>query len=173
MNYGIAAHEILLLDHFELSLANQQSAHAVDEERLIAAARRVLQGSRFTSASVSLAVVDDPTIHTLNRRYLGHDYPTDVLSFVLEQREDHLEGEVVFSADTAAAVAAEANHPAWTAAEEQLLYVIHGMLHLVGFDDRTEADALRMRAGEKFYLRQCGVELPGTAPHGESRAPSP
>ncbi len=117
-----------------LRLSNQQSRHPVDEAQLIEAATAVLQDSAFSSAAISLAVVDDATIHELNRRYLDHDWPTDVLSFVLEDDGDHLEGEVILSADTAAAAAAEVG---WPAADEQLLYVIHGMLHLVGYDDKS------------------------------------
>ncbi len=141
---------------FELSLANQQSAHAVDEGRILDAAQRVLVDSKFASASISLAVVDDPTIQALNQQFLHHDWPTDVLSFVLDVSESHLDGEVVLSADMAAAAASEAG---WLPADEQLLYVIHGMLHLVGLDDQSEADAARMRAAERYYLRECGVEL--------------
>jgi probable rRNA maturation factor len=142
---------------FELSLANQQSAHAVDEGALLAAARRVLTDSKFTSATISLAVVDDATIHTLNRQFLEHDYPTDVLSFVLDTDGAHLNGEVVLSADTAATAAAEEG---WPAGHEQMLYVIHGVLHLVGLDDQSEADSRNMRAAERFYLQECGVEVP-------------
>ena len=64
---------------------------------------------------------------------MNHDWPTDVLSFVLDDDDGHLEGEVIISADTAAAAAAEVG---WPAAAEQLLYVIHGMLHLVGYRDK-------------------------------------
>ena len=142
---------------FELSLANQQSAHIVNGKRLMDAARRVLADSKFKSASISLAVVDDPTIQQLNQQFLSHDWPTDVLSFVLDANDSHLHGEVVLSADTAAAAAAEEG---WPAGDEQLLYVIHGMLHLVGLDDQS-ADATRnMRAAERFYLGECGVVLP-------------
>jgi probable rRNA maturation factor len=142
---------------FAISVANEQSRHAVDEQALVAAARAVLNDSRFDSANISLAVVDDTTIHELNRRHLNHDWPTDVLSFVLDESDRHLEGEVIISADTAAAAAAEAG---WADAAEQLLYVIHGMLHLVGYRDKSPEDAARMRSGEAAYLRKLGLELP-------------
>jgi probable rRNA maturation factor len=138
---------------FELSLANEQSAHAVDQERLLSAARSVLEDSRFKSATISLAVVDDATIHAINLEFLEHDYPTDVLSFTLDDMGGHLNGEIVLSADTAAEAACEHST---TAAHEQLLYVIHGMLHLVGYDDVNATDAERMRSAEQQYLRQCG-----------------
>jgi probable rRNA maturation factor len=135
---------------FEFSLANNQLAHEVDEERLLSAARRVLEDSSYRSAAISVAVVDDDTIHALNRQFLKHDYPTDVLSFTLEDTGAHLDGEIVLSADTAATAATEHGT---TASHEQLLYVIHGMLHLVGYDDIEPADAQRMRAAEQYYLQ--------------------
>jgi probable rRNA maturation factor len=156
MSHGIIASDTFH-SGFELSLANQQSDHAVDEARLLDAARRVLDDSQFESVTISLAVVDDPTIHALNRQYLNHDWPTDVLSFVLDRGSTHLNGEVVLSADTAAVAAAEAG---WSAADEQLLYVVHGMLHLVGLDDQLESEAVKMRAAERFYLKECGVTVP-------------
>jgi probable rRNA maturation factor len=143
-------------DRFQIALANDQLRYPVDESQLIHAANSVLQDSDFLSANISLAVIDDETMHELNRRHLDHDYPTDVLSFVLDDEGDHLEGEVILSADTAASVAEELGH---AAAQEQLLYVIHGMLHLVGYDDKSTADAEEMRAAEERYLQQFGVKL--------------
>src|SRR5690349_17711033 len=125
-----------LADRFQIALVNEQCGHPVNEAQLTQAATAVLRDSAFTSAAISLAVVDDEAIHELNRRHLDHDYPTDVLSFVLEDDDDHLEGEVILSADTAATVADELGN---AAAEEQLLYVIHGMLHLVGYDDKSDS----------------------------------
>ena len=141
---------------YQIALSNQQSRHRVNEAQLTDAATLVLQDSAFSSAAISIAVVDDDTIHQLNRRHLQHDWPTDVLSFVLEGDGDHLEGEVILSADTAAASAEEFGI---AAGEEQLLYVIHGMLHLVGYDDKTDAEAEEMRAAETRYLHRFGVEL--------------
>jgi probable rRNA maturation factor len=142
---------------FAISLANEQSRHAVNEQSLIDAARAVLRKSDFRSANVSLAVVDDAKIHELNRRHLNHDWPTDVLSFVLDDDGNHLEGEVIISADTAAATAAEVGA---AAVAEQVLYVIHGMLHLVGHDDTTADDRRTMRAAEAELLRSLGWESP-------------
>jgi probable rRNA maturation factor len=67
-----------------------------------------------------------------------------------------LEGEIILSADTAASAAAEHGS---SADHEQLLYVIHGMLHLVGYGDKSEDEAQEMLATEARYLRQLGVEL--------------
>lgn len=137
-------------NQFEVALSNQQVRHPVDEQQLREAAIAVLSNSEFSSAAVSIAVVDDATIHELNRRHLDHDWPTDVLSFVLEGDNGHLEGEVIISADTAAAAAEELG---CTAEREQLLYVIHGMLHLVGYRDQLGDDAAEMRAAESAYLQ--------------------
>jgi probable rRNA maturation factor len=145
-----------LASPYQIALSNQQSRHPIDETQLTEAASAILQDSAYSSAAISLAVVDDETIHELNRRHLEHDWPTDVLSFVLEDDGDHLEGEVILSADTASAAAGEHGH---AAAEEQLLYVIHGMLHLVGYDDKADENAQEMRAAEARYLQQFGVEL--------------
>jgi probable rRNA maturation factor len=145
-----------LASPYQIALSNQQSRHPVDEAQLTEAAAAVLRDSAFSSAAISLAVVDDEMMHELNRRHLEHDWPTDVLSFVLENDGNHLEGEVILSADTAAAAAGEHGH---SDAEEQLLYVIHGMLHLVGYDDKGDNNAQEMRAAECRYLQKFGVEL--------------
>jgi probable rRNA maturation factor len=162
-----------LSTRFAVSLANEQSTHPVDAQRLQAAARSVLEDSAYTSAAISLAVVDDATIHELNRRYLGHDWPTDVLSFVLDESDGHLEGEVVISADTAAAAgrAPALAGRGWSAAEEQLLYVIHGTLHLVGYDDKSPGDTAQMRAAEREYLQQLGIDSTGAGLEVERLAP--
>jgi probable rRNA maturation factor len=157
-----AARTIAMAERFEISLTNEQSRHPVDEQRLVEAARAVLQDSEFSSAGISLAVVDDETIHELNRRHLEHDWPTDVLSFVLEDDGSHLEGEVIVSADTAAAAAEEVGT---SAEQEQLLYVIHGMLHLVRYRDKSDEDAREMRVAESRYLQRFNVGSPrGAAP---------
>ena len=139
----------------EIELSNRQTRHAVDESRLISAARFVLSEAGIRSGEVSLVVVDDSEIHELNRRYLDHDHATDVLSFVLDREGSRLDGEVIVSADTAAVAAAKYG---WKLDDELLLYVIHGTLHLVGFDDLAPDDQAKMRARERHYLQRYQLE---------------
>ncbi len=141
----------------QVFIANEQSALAIDEPRLVSAVRSVLAESSFQSATVSVAVVDDQTIHALNRRYLQHDYPTDVLSFVLEDDGRQLQGELIISADTAARSAVDYG---WSAADELLLYLVHGALHLVGHRDQEPTEIAAMRQAEAAHLKQLGIAIP-------------
>lgn len=143
-----------------IEIANEQSALDVDEERLRAAAGEILADAGYEAGELSVAVVDDPTIHLLNRKHLDHDYPTDVLSFLLEEGDGRLEGEVIVSADTAQTNASEYG---WSAADELLLYVVHGVLHLVGHRDKADDETAAMREAEAKYLRRVGVEPPALA----------
>lgn len=138
-------------------IANQQSTLAVDEPRLRLVAEAILRDAGYTDPELSIAVVDDPTIHELNRRHLQHDYPTDVLSFALLDEPPRIEGEVIVSADTAVANAREYG---WPPEDELLLYVVHGVLHLAGFRDKSDGDIAAMRAAEAKYLRLAGAEPP-------------
>jgi probable rRNA maturation factor len=137
----------------EVSISAECSAIPVDEQRLRQAVTSIVDESEFDSAAVSVAVVDDATLHDLNRRFLNHDYPTDVLSFVLENADGHLEGEVIVSADMAAAIALEVG---WPNEAELLLYVIHGTLHLVGYEDQSPSQAAKMRTAEARCLARFG-----------------
>ena len=142
------------LPKFKVEFSSQQRAQAIDRKRLIAAVRAVLEGQRIKRASISIAIVDDPTIHQLNRRYLNHDEPTDVISFALESNGECIDGQIVISAETAAVTAKEYG---WKTGDELLLYAIHGTLHLVGYDDLTPAAKKIMRRAEMHYLAQFGL----------------
>ena len=141
----------------EVAVANEQRVLNIDAERLRAAASMVLAMEGPGEAAVSIAVVDDATIHALNRQFLNHDYPTDVLSFVLDEGEDSLDGEIIVSAEMALA---QSSAFGWGPDEELLLYVIHGALHLVGYDDQSSEGARAMRDAEARYLRQLGAQQP-------------
>lgn len=140
-----------------VEIADEQEHQQYDHNRLKQAVTQVLQDAGIRSGEISVAIVDDARIHELNRRYLKHDYPTDVLSFVLDrdERAGTLEGEVIVSGDYAGR---EAVQYEWSADDELLLYVIHGALHLVGHDDQTPEGLATMRAAEAKYLAQFGLK---------------
>lgn len=133
-----------------VEIADRQSAVNVATDQMIQAVRYVLSDAGYTTGEISVAIVDDPTIHQLNRQYLQHDYPTDVLTFVFEGLDSHLEGEIVVSAETAQRNAMEYHQ---TLQNEILLYVIHGALHLVGYNDRSSQELRRMQDAEQRYMR--------------------
>src|SRR3954463_2528527 len=144
----------------KVSIASPQEAVAIDRGRMREVVRAVLAGEGVADAEISLAFVDNPTIHRLNQRYLRHDEPTDVLSFPLsEPGAARLAGELVIGAEVAAAQAADRGHDVQA---ELALYVIHGLLHLCGYDDKTDDGAAKMRERERHYLREMG--LPDIAP---------
>jgi probable rRNA maturation factor len=107
----------------------------------------------WSAGEISIALVCDSEIHLINRQHLQHDYPTDVISFDLTESDESLEGEIIASVETADR---EAPEHGWQGDDELLLYVIHGMLHVVGLLDKTEQDSLEMRAAEKHYLALFG-----------------
>jgi probable rRNA maturation factor len=146
-------------DHasYRVDVANETDA-PIDAARLAAAVQIVLADAECAAATVSIAIVDDPTIHRLNRQFLEHDYPTDVLSFALSE-PPHLEGEIVASIDTACREAATAG---WSTEDELLLYAVHGALHLVGHDDHEPSNAAAMRAAERSVLARLGVAVPAS-----------
>lgn len=139
----------------EVEISDTQAHLRVDPNAVRDLVKRVLQLEGRSRASISIAVVDDETIHRINRTHLGHDWPTDVITFPLsDPGEAILMGELVVSAQTACESAREhARDPA----DEFALYVTHGLLHLCGYDDRDEAAAAAMRNREREALAAAGV----------------
>jgi probable rRNA maturation factor len=143
----------------KIAIASPQDVVPIDRKQMREIVRVVLEGEGVADAEISLAFVDNPTIHTLNKRYLDHDEPTDVLSFPLsEPASKKLAGELVIGAEVAQAQARERGHDVQV---ELALYVIHGLLHLCGFDDKSESAAAAMRRRERHYLQ--ALNLPDVA----------
>ena len=139
----------------DIEINNSQDHLRIDPERLADLACRVLVGEGVTSAAISIAVVDDSAIRAINRRHLGHDWPTDVITFPLtDPGAIPLEAELVLSAEMARTTATESGADPDC---ELTLYLVHGLLHLCGQDDRTEEDAAAMRRREDEVLRREGI----------------
>jgi probable rRNA maturation factor len=142
----------------EVEISNTQSHLRVDTATLQALVRAVLAAENRSSASISIALVDNAAIHAVNRTHLAHDWPTDVISFPLSAPEDPvLTGELVISAEMACTSA----HEIGAQPDDELaLYVVHGLLHLCGFDDHDGVDAQQMHAREDELLSQAGLTRP-------------
>jgi probable rRNA maturation factor len=139
----------------DVEVSDTQGHLALDPGRLADLVRRVLAGEGVAAGAVSLALVDDATIATVNIKHLGHEGPTDVISFRFsDEREAVLSGELVVSAERALAVAQQ--HGIDPLAELSL-YVVHGLLHLCGYDDLTASGVRAMRRREGEILAREGL----------------
>jgi probable rRNA maturation factor len=141
----------------QIKIASPQAIVPLDRGRLREIAKAVLQGEGVRAAAISLAFVDNSTIHRLNKQFLDHDEPTDVLTFPMSgPGAKTLEGEIVIGAEVARAQAAERGHDEQA---ELALYVIHGLLHSCGYDDTTPVTIRKMRERERHYLQLLGLPL--------------
>jgi len=137
----------------------------VQAEPLRSAAQATLIHQRVAKpCELALVVSDDETLHALNLRHRGVDAPTDVLAFPDKTRGPFVNapgilrylGDVVVSFPRAEAQAKEAGHG--VQAELQLL-VVHGVLHLLGYDDSTEEQRAQMWAVQAEILQTLKVEI--------------
>ena len=141
-----------------LSIEQDHPSRQLDDAALRQIIRHVLAAEGATLVHLSVVLTGHETVRRLNQSYLDHDYDTDVLSFSLreapapdpsEAEGGGVEGEVYVDLDTAAERHEEFN----TSFErETYRYVIHGLLHLLGYDDATDAGQDTMREKEDQYL---------------------
>ncbi|HVJ82629.1 MAG TPA: rRNA maturation RNase YbeY [Planctomycetia bacterium] len=133
-----------------VSIADNQSSMPVDRGWFRDLVRFVCEREGIDQAKIGLAFLDDAEIHRLNRRFLDHDYPTDVLTFPMATGKK-LEAEIALSTEYAAREAVTYD---WPAHVEASLYVVHGVLHLAGYDDGDEKEKTRMEARQQELLAE-------------------
>jgi probable rRNA maturation factor len=124
---------------------------------------RILAGMPTASRQVSILLTDDAEMRTMNRRYRGLDRPTDVLSFpagdAVGGDTGHL-GDIAVSVETAARQARTAG---WRTQAEIQFLILHGLLHLLGFDHETDAGEME-RLQALWARRLWGRNFPSS--HG-------
>ena len=121
----------------------------------------------MTDSQISLAIVSDKAMAELHEVWLGVSGPTDVLSFDLSSpeytqqahpgRRHGIHGEIIASADTASR---EARVYSWSPEYELTYYLIHGLLHLAGYDDQTPSQRVAMRKKERSVMKAIGLPPP-------------
>lgn len=152
-----------------IDIANGQFCLLLDLERLRAIGTRLLEHEGVLDAEISVALVSDDVMHGVNNDFLGHDYTTDVVSFALDVTEPvsppphdaplgwgkRLSGEVVICTDYAIREAATVR---WSPHDEVALYLVHGLLHICGYDDLNTAARKRMRRREREILAEWQIQ---------------
>jgi len=141
---------------------NEVRRSGVDGRALVATARRLLAAAGEDGAGLSLTLVSDGAIRTLNREYRGKDAPTDVLSFPLEGDgappvPERLLGDVVISVETARRQAADYGAPLQ---RELYRLLIHGLLHLMGHDHEAVQERRTMRRAERLLADAIALPWP-------------
>jgi len=101
---------------------------------------------RLREGSLSIVFVGTKRMRAINKKYLGHDYVTDVLTFDLGENT----GEIIICPRIACA---NAKARQTSMENEIILYVVHGILHLAGFDDHKPKDIIQMRRMENELLK--------------------
>lgn len=133
-------------------VALEHPTRTLDTSALEALLRRAATAEGFAIRYLGVVLTDHAAVHALNRDFLRHDYETDVVSFPLGEAavaERIIDGEVYVDLDTAAERAPEFGA---SFEDEARRYVVHGLLHLMGHDDATDAERAAMRALEDRYL---------------------
>ncbi len=148
-----------------VSLRNKQKKETIDTGRLRRSLKRLLKELQRENDEVNVILVDDVQIQTINREYLDRDRPTNVISFAMTEGvggalHPEILGDIVISAETAARDAATGD---LTLMEEMEFLLIHGLLHLIGYNHEkcSQKEVERMQKKERelfFMLRQCHLD---------------
>ena len=134
-----------------IAVTNAQRDHPVSTTAVAELARRAVRALRVrTRGTLSITFLDAQHMRMLNRRFLRHDRPTDVLSFRYDG--ERVAGEIFIGPHLAHAYAREHRVPY---REELARYVVHGILHWLGHDDSTIAQQRAMRHRENRLLAAC------------------
>ena len=146
-----------------IEVTNRQRKYRIDRQSIKKNADYILSLCRAGDAELSILIVNNRAMRTLNRRYRGIDKPTDVLSFLPspapftyrgggagDGKPLRFLGDIVISMEKIHAQAAERGH---SPDKEFKILLIHGILHLLGYDHEvSRAEAQRMRREEKLIL---------------------
>ncbi len=115
--------------------------------------RQIIEDNKMIAENVNIIITDDKTLLDINKSYLNRNYYTDVISFIYSDH-NKLEGDVFISIDTVKDNASKFN----IAVDNELLrIIIHGVLHLVGFEDNSDVNKELMHNLEDYYLSKFGV----------------
>jgi len=142
--------------HAVLVAVDERVQAEIDSKQLERLASAVMERESLPPGELSILITDDTTVRRLNREYAGDDEPTDVLAFSLREGEEFASpdgvlrlGDVIISYPTALRQAVEAGRPVEAEIDHLL---VHGVLHLLGYDHAEAEEEERMRRREQELL---------------------
>ncbi|HHT9119835.1 MAG TPA: rRNA maturation RNase YbeY [Candidatus Hypogeohydataceae bacterium YC41] len=138
-----------------ISITNLQQLYPINRARIRALVEEALKGK---GAELSIAYVDEEEMARLHKTFLDKEGPTDVLSFPYEDRSGKVVGEIVVCVPIAIKMAKELDEDV---EGEVMLYTLHGLLHIMGYNDEKEKDAMKMHLKEKQILAKFGHRIKG------------
>lgn len=145
----------------KLDVINLQKRYPIEKNKIKKLVRDVLKVEKKDKDDVELTIVfiDNKGIKEMNRNFLGHNYATDVLSFAYHEPSDEntITGEIIVSIEMAAQ---RSQKLGYSIEGEIALYMIHGLLHLFGYDDKQKRDAKKMHQREGELLLDLGYRVP-------------
>jgi probable rRNA maturation factor len=142
---------------YQIAIIRRSPARSLSDARIRRAVRHVLQRHRVHRCDLEVVILGETGIRRLNERWLGHEGLTDVITFDLGTGRGRRPFEVVGQVNVCGPVARrEAARRGVKPSAELLLYVVHGLLHLLGYDDGDPAGATRMHRKEDELLGQLG-----------------
>ncbi len=138
------------MSKYKINIETICATQKIPRLKLRRIAQHVLADENIERAAINMVLVDDAYMIQLNRQYLQHDEPTDVLSFNLsDDALGQLEGEIYADVDQ---IARQAQDYGVSFDEELARIIIHGILHLIGYDDRSDPERQNMTKKEDDYL---------------------
>ena len=132
----------------DVEVINDSGYKSISRKIVQDSATRALLSEKVDTAIISIIFVDDDKILELNKSFLNHDFVTDVITFPLEE-SGIIEGEIYISVDTARRQAEEYGV---SLTNELQRLAVHGVLHLVGYDDDTDEKRDKMHVLEDKYI---------------------
>jgi probable rRNA maturation factor len=142
---------------------NKQTVTDIDLPRIKHSSDKILRTLENEDSEISLTFVDDAGITEINTQYLGRDYPTNVIAFSMNEGEfgnvnPNILGDIIISTETALR---NAETEGFSLEDELDYLIIHGVLHLLGYDHELPGEAKEMREKERevfFALKKYHIE---------------
>lgn len=149
-----------------VDITDRQKILSISKSWLERLVKRALAAEGIEQAEIGILLVDDRRIAKLHGAWFDDPTPTDVITFDLSVGE-RLSGDIAVSTETARRMAREFG---WTPRQEVAYYVVHGLLHLTGYDDHTPADRRAMRSRERAVMKAIGLPVPPRTPSRRTRS---